>query len=219
VVRAVSAGKLTSYREGAHLSGVWNLLLAEDEGPKQDLSQKLCCFGLLQKLLISVVHTLTFADYFLWSHRTKMEPVDPEARASWAGQTPDLWCLKPENDTYSEALWLSPVPEAVSFCSPYTHLCRLLSAESRNQGVSRWSWVKILVSRARWTPVLWPGRWTNGWSPKTTLPQKLCLLHTSLLLLIHSCLHTHTLTHTCTCVCVCMCVQMAIPSVRDNKLM
>jgi hypothetical protein len=28
-----------------------DLLLAEDEGPKQDLSQKLCCFGLSQKLL------------------------------------------------------------------------------------------------------------------------------------------------------------------------
>ena len=33
----------------------------------------------------------------------------------------------------SESLWLSPVPEAVSFCSPHSHLCRLLSAESRNQ--------------------------------------------------------------------------------------
>ena len=44
MVRAVSAGKLSSFREGAQLSGVW-IILVEDEGPKQDLSQKLCCFG------------------------------------------------------------------------------------------------------------------------------------------------------------------------------
>jgi hypothetical protein len=80
VVRPVSAGKLTSYRD---------LLLAEDEGPKQNLSQ--CCFGLSQKLLISVVHTLTCADYFLWNSGTKIAPSDPEARASQAGRTPDLW--------------------------------------------------------------------------------------------------------------------------------
>ena len=42
-----------------------DLLLAEDEVPKQNFSQKLCCFDLSQKLLISVVHTLTCADYFL----------------------------------------------------------------------------------------------------------------------------------------------------------
>jgi hypothetical protein len=68
-----------------------DLLLAEDEGPKQDLSQKLCSFGLSQKLLISVVHTLTCADYFLRSPGTKMTPADPEARATPAGQSPDLW--------------------------------------------------------------------------------------------------------------------------------
>ena len=65
--------------------------MAEDEGPKQDLSQKLCFFGLSQKLLISLVHNLTCADYFLWSPGTKMASVDPEAKASQAGQTPDLW--------------------------------------------------------------------------------------------------------------------------------
>jgi hypothetical protein len=101
-----------------------DLLLAKDEGPKQDLSQKLCCFGLSQKLLASVVHTLTCADYCLSSPGTKMASVDPEAKAYWAGQTPVLWppgmvarCLEPENGAASEALWLSPFPEAVSFSS------------------------------------------------------------------------------------------------------
>jgi hypothetical protein len=53
MVRALSAGKLSSYRKGAQISGVRTCLLAEDEGLKQ---------GLSQKLLASVVHTLTSAD-------------------------------------------------------------------------------------------------------------------------------------------------------------
>ena len=53
VVRALSAGKLSSCREGAQISVDWICLLAEDEGPKQ---------GLSKKLLASVVHNLTCAD-------------------------------------------------------------------------------------------------------------------------------------------------------------
>ena len=80
---------------------IWcsDLLLAEDEGPKQNLSQKLCCFGLSQKPLASVVHTLTCVYYFWWSPGTKMAPADPEAKASragwthvlWPGRWPDVW--------------------------------------------------------------------------------------------------------------------------------
>ena len=62
MVRALSAGKLSSFREGAQIFGIQTCLLAEDEGLKQDLSQKLCHFVLSQKLLESVVHTLTFTD-------------------------------------------------------------------------------------------------------------------------------------------------------------
>ena len=53
VVRALSAGRLSSCREGAQKSGLQTCLLAEDESLKQDLSQK---------LLASLVHTLTCAD-------------------------------------------------------------------------------------------------------------------------------------------------------------
>jgi hypothetical protein len=134
VVKAPSGGKLSSYREGAQISGIWTSLLAEDEGPKQGLSQKLCCFGLSQKLLASVVHTLTCAEYSRRSPRTK-----GKALLSWvdtyplAGKVPG--CLKPEKGAASEALWLLPVPEAVSFCSPHSRLCRILLAESQNQDV------------------------------------------------------------------------------------
>jgi hypothetical protein len=44
VVIILSAGKLSSCREGAQISGIRTCLLAEDEGLKQGLSQKLCLF-------------------------------------------------------------------------------------------------------------------------------------------------------------------------------
>ena len=78
--------------------------------PKRGLPQKLCGSCLSQKLLASVVHTLTCADYFRQSPGTKIAPSDPEEKASWAGRT----------------------------------------------------------------PVLWPGRCSDVWSPKRALPQKLC---------------------------------------------
>jgi hypothetical protein len=77
--------------EGAQIPAVRTSLLAKDEGPKQDLSHKLCCFGLSQKLLASVVHTLTCADYFGGSLRTKMSSANAEAKPSRAGRTPILW--------------------------------------------------------------------------------------------------------------------------------
>ena len=44
-------------------------------------------------------------------------------------------CLGPEKRAALEALWLLPVPEAFSFCIPYSHLCIILSAGSQNQDV------------------------------------------------------------------------------------
>jgi hypothetical protein len=41
VVRALSAGKLSFYRKATQISGLRTSLLAEDEGPKQDLSLSL----------------------------------------------------------------------------------------------------------------------------------------------------------------------------------
>jgi hypothetical protein len=53
-------------------------------------------------------------------------------------------CLEPEKGAASEALWLQPVPEAVSFYSAHSHLCRLLSPESWNQDCSHQSSVIFL---------------------------------------------------------------------------
>jgi hypothetical protein len=111
VVRAVSAGKLSSFREGAHLFGVWTsswlkmkaqsrifprscvALAREVAGclePKMAPPQKFCCSRLSQKLLASVFHTLTRAACPLWSPVNKVAPEEPEAETSRAGQTPVL---------------------------------------------------------------------------------------------------------------------------------
>jgi hypothetical protein len=52
-----------------------------------------------------------------------------------AGKVPG--CLVPEMGSATEALWLPPVPEAVSFCSPHSHLCILVLAGSGNEDGSR----------------------------------------------------------------------------------
>jgi hypothetical protein len=41
--------------------------------PKRKLPQKLCGSSMSQKLLASVVHTLTYADYFQWSPGIKIK--------------------------------------------------------------------------------------------------------------------------------------------------
>jgi hypothetical protein len=44
-------------------------------------------------------------------------------------------CLGPEKGAALEALWLLPSPEALIFCIPYSHLCRIHLEGSRNQDV------------------------------------------------------------------------------------
>ena len=85
-------------------------------------------------------------------------------------------------------LW--PVTEAVSFCSPHSHLHRLVSEGSGNYDGSPRCSCKDLPSR--WTPLLWQGRCPDIWSPKRGLPQKVCGSRLSQKLLA-------SLVHTLTC--------------------
>jgi hypothetical protein len=107
VVRAVSAGKLSSFREGAQLSGVWTSSwlkmkaqnrifprscvalarkVADCLEPKMAPPQKLCGSHLSQKLLASVFHTITRAACPPRSPGAKETPAaGPEAQTCWAG--------------------------------------------------------------------------------------------------------------------------------------
>ena len=117
--------------EGVQISGIRTCLLAENEGLKQVLSQKLCHFCLSQKLCSfssrhSDLHSLV-------SERSQTRDGSPGGAdtSPMAGMVPG--CLEPEMGPAPEALWLLPVPETVSFCSPHSHLRRLVLEGSGNQ--------------------------------------------------------------------------------------
>jgi hypothetical protein len=71
-------------------------------------------------------------------------------------------CLGPEKVAALEALWLPPVPEAVSFSILHTHLCRILSEAPSH----KWDvFIKALSFRApgevqRFSPL--SSRWEHG---------------------------------------------------------
>ena len=90
MVRAISAGKLSSYREGARLFGIWISSWPKMKAQNRTFP-RICVALAVTEAVVSVVHTLTCADYFLWSPGTKMAPVIPEAKSSRAGWTPVLW--------------------------------------------------------------------------------------------------------------------------------
>jgi hypothetical protein len=108
-----------------------------------------------------------------------MAPPVALAKPSRAGQSPLAGkvpgCLEPEKGSASEALWLLPVPEAVSFCNPHSHLCRLVSVESGNQDASSKCSSNSLPGWADTSPLA--GR-VPGWlEPKTrTVSEALWLL-------------------------------------------
>jgi hypothetical protein len=109
VVRVLSAGKLSSCREGIQRSGVQTCLLAEDEALKQGLSQKLCSFCSLltytpqsacspsQTGLQGTWDTRWLPHLLWWSEASQA------ATSSLAGKVPACLQLKK-----------GPVPEAVS---------------------------------------------------------------------------------------------------------
>ena len=108
--RVLSAGKLSSCREGAQISGVWTCLLAENEGLKQGLSQKLCSFCSPH----SHLHRLV-------SERSRTRDGSPRCSSKalpggvdtspLAGKVPGY--LEPETGSAPDAVSLLSVSEAV----------------------------------------------------------------------------------------------------------
>jgi hypothetical protein len=150
VVRALSAGKLSSCREGAQISGVPTCLLAEDEGLKQGLSQNLRSFCSPHSHLRRLV--LVGSGNQDGSPRCSGNALPGRADTfPLAGKVSG--CLEPKTGSASEVLWLLPVPEAVSFYSPYSHLHRLVLVGPRNQDVSPRCCGKALPGRADTSPL------------------------------------------------------------------
>jgi hypothetical protein len=146
VVRSFSAGKLSSCREGAQISGVRTCLLAENDGLKQGLSQNLCSFYSPHSHLCRLV--LLGSGNQDGSPRCWCKAL--LGRAGLGGNTTPLagkvpGCLEPETVSASEALWLQPVPESVTFCIPHSNLCRLVSVVFGSQDGSPSSFYFILL--------------------------------------------------------------------------
>jgi hypothetical protein len=153
VVCALSAGKLSSYREGAQIYGVRTSLLAKKKAQNSTFPAA--------KLLWPVPEAVRFC--ILHSHLCRILLEDSwnqdvcsrcsaQVLPAWADPYPLVGkvarCLGPKKGASLEALWLPPVPAAVSFCIPHSHLCRILSAGSQNQDVCCWCSGKALPGRA-----------------------------------------------------------------------
>ena len=110
MVRVLSAGKLSSCREGAQISGGQTCLLAEDEGPKQSLLQNLCSFCSPHSHLHRLVSEGSGNQDD--SPRCSRKALPSRADTSpLAGKVPGY--LEPEMGSTPEAVPLLPVPEAV----------------------------------------------------------------------------------------------------------
>jgi hypothetical protein len=138
-----------------------DLLMAEDEGPKQNLSQKLCCFGQEGARLSRAEDGATSEALWLSPvpetaglcipHPHPCSLLSAESRSQggshWSLRQKPLWpggplCSHQEggrlsgagNGAASEALWFSLVPEAAGLCVPHSH------PQTTGRGVSEPRW-------------------------------------------------------------------------------
>jgi hypothetical protein len=137
VVRVLSAGKLSSCREGALIPAVQTCLLAEEEGPKQGLSQKMCCLCSLHAHL----HRLVSKGHWTQDGSLTCSGGQSPPRQTpllWRGRWPDVWSLKRglSQSCVAFACSRSCVASAVrlfTLLSPLADLCRLVSEGSGTQ--------------------------------------------------------------------------------------
>jgi hypothetical protein len=130
VVRVLSVGKLFSCMEDAQIYSVQTYLLADNEGPKQGLSQKICCLCSLQAHLHRLVSE---------GHRKKDGPLTCSGGQSaprltlllWRGRCPDVWNLK--HGLSQKLCSFCQSQKLCRFCSLHSHLCRLVSEGSWTQ--------------------------------------------------------------------------------------
>ena len=129
MIRVLSSGKLSFCRKGAQRSGLQSCSLAQDEGLKQGLSQKMGCLCSLHAHLTDGLQgpqDTRWLPHLLWGSEPSWAATSP-----LVGRCPDVW--SPKWGSVPEAVPLLPVPEAVlllqSACSP-SALCELTCADS-----------------------------------------------------------------------------------------
>jgi hypothetical protein len=107
VVRTLSEGTLSSYREGGQISGIQTYPLTEDEGWYHGVFQDLCSFcspySHLGRLVL--VESWNQDGSLRWWGKALQGRADT---SPLAGKVPG--CMEPETQSASEALWLVPVP-------------------------------------------------------------------------------------------------------------
>jgi hypothetical protein len=109
---------------------------------------------------------LDLSSEFQWSEQSLQasSPLTGKVHSYLAFGPPSGRRWRPKTGSFPEAVLLWPVPETAGLCIPHSHLCRLLSLESRNQGGFRGTWGRSLPGRLE--TCLWPGRWLVVWSRK-----------------------------------------------------
>jgi hypothetical protein len=162
VVRAVSAGKFSSFREGAQLSGVWTSSWPKMKAQNRIFPRSCVALACHRCRCFSSPH----------SHLCRLL----SAEASWARWTPVLWpqrwlvvwSRKWHHLRSSVAL---AFPEAASLCSPHSHL------QTARCGDPELSWLPWNLRQKPPKPVdtcpLAP-KVAGCLEPKMVLPQKLC---------------------------------------------
>jgi hypothetical protein len=100
---------------------------------------------------------LDLSSEFQWSEYSVQasSPLTGKVHRYLALGPPSLPKTKAHNRTCPEAEVLWPVPAAVSFCIPHSHLCRILSAGSWNQYVCHRCSGKTLPGWAYPYPLAW----------------------------------------------------------------
>jgi hypothetical protein len=98
---------------------------------------------------------LALSSEFQWSEHSLQasSPLTGKVHRYLAFGPPPGRRWRPKTGHFPEAVLLWPVTEAVSFCSPHSHLWGRLSVESRNQDVFHWSWGKVLPGSADTCPL------------------------------------------------------------------
>jgi hypothetical protein len=160
VVRVLSAGKLSSCREGAQRSGIQNYLLSEDEGPQKGLSQKMCCFcSLCTHLHRLVSKGPRTQDGSLTCSSSQSPP--RWSPLFWWGRCPDVWSLKRGLSQKPCHFCLSQ--KLCRFYNPVAHPMHSVrrSAQTGLRGTRTQDGSLTCSGGQRplgWSPLLWQGR-------------------------------------------------------------